>query len=72
MALLTANSGIKGVAMEKSNPDKDRRCSLIEEKRLELDLAYCHATYDSDEALARCFTTARESHTQREQACKQS
>ena len=41
------------------------RFSDIEKKRFEFDLAYCDATYDSEEGRSRCYAEARETRAQK-------
>lgn len=54
------------------NKHDDHHCSVIERKRLKLDIAYCDATYDSESALNACYTRAKEASEKREFACKYS
>ena len=46
--------------------------SDIEKKRLEFDIAYCDATYDSEEGRDRCYEEAKEASTQRARTSKHS
>jgi len=59
--------------MNRQKPQKTQeRCRSVEKKRLELELAYCDATYDSEQALDICYNKAREASKTRENACMKS
>lgn len=58
--------------MKSTEKMDDHHCSVIEKKRLEFDMAYCDATYDSKEGRDRCYNEAKESSRKREYACKYS
>ncbi len=58
--------------MNKNKNFDDHHCSTIEKKQLKLDMAYCNATYHSDDALMSCHTKAKEASVKRELACKYS
>lgn len=52
-------------------PDENQ-CSVMEEKRFEFDMAYCDATYDSEEGRNRCYLEAKELSAKREYVCNHS
>ncbi len=47
-------------------------CSNIAKKRLEFDIAYCDATYDSIEGRDRCYMEAKEDRIKNGNASKHS
>ncbi|WP_022664161.1 hypothetical protein [Desulfospira joergensenii] len=44
----------------KDHKQSDGRVGDIQKRLLEFDLAYCDATYDSQEGRDRCYTEAKE------------
>ena len=53
--------------MKENRSFDSSRLTDIEKKRLEFDLAYCDATYDSEEGRDRCYAEARESGAKKEE-----
>lgn len=58
--------------MESKRKFDDHHCSVIEKKRMELDIAFCNANHDSHDARLSCYTKAEEESKKRELACKYS
>jgi len=56
--------------MKDHKTEINHHCSVIEKRRLEFDMAYCDATYDSKEGRDRCYMEASETRVQRKSACK--
>ncbi len=50
----------------------DHHCSIIEKKRMEVELAQCDVTFNSKSERHQCYESIKTTSQKREQACKYS
>lgn len=63
---------MKDKIMMTRQTNDDHHCSVIEKKRLNLEIAQCNSTYNSDNAREACCAKAIDTSKKREMACKYS
>ena len=58
--------------MKNKHKKNNDHCTAIGQKRLELDIAFCNANYDSHDARINCYCMAEADSEKRGMTCKYS